>query len=112
MEPTCASSKAFKVVENLWSSERGKMNLSVLEAACLSSTLLLIFFEMMSLVISALLELSLLRVITTWYPTLNLSVMNYLLPTIINLPLDIMAIRFDRCSASSRWWVVKIMQRF
>ena len=84
----------------------------VLAADCWSSTLLLIFFLTISLQMLALWGLLLLRVITTWYPTLNLSVINSRLPTIINFPCDIIAILLDNYSAYYKWWVVKIIQRF
>jgi hypothetical protein len=65
IEPIFASYSSLSAVEKLGSSLRGKMNLIVLAADCWSSTLLLIFFLMIYLLMSALRGFSLLRVMTT-----------------------------------------------
>lgn len=112
MEPTFAYSSYFKAFEKLGSSFKGKINLTVFAADCWSSTLLLIFFLIIYRHISALRGFCLLRVTTTWYPTLNLSVINSRFPTMISFPLDRMAIRLDNYYASSRWCVVRMMDLF
>lgn len=102
------------VSANLWAWFIGSTNFNVFAAVCSSyfaPSILLRIICRHSFIRDFVFFFSL-KLITTWQPTLNFSLMKFESPTITNFPSDIIPILCDSYSASSRWCVVRMRHRF